>query len=114
MNRRAPSRKGRSGVPLTESDLLAGASLNEDQKAAIEKIHRDMKARMELVAKDEKETSDQKDAMLQGLYRMQMRQVFDVLTPEQRAEARKRIFAARSTSADNRNPQPANKSSEAH
>jgi Spy/CpxP family protein refolding chaperone len=81
---------------LTENELLNGVNLTDDQKAAIDRIHRTMRTKMEIVAKDDNETPEQKSAMLEGLNRMQLRQVFEVLTPEQREDVRKRIVAMRS------------------
>lgn len=93
--------------PLTESELLSGVTLTDDQKITIDQIHRSMRAKMEIVAKDENETPEQKSAMLEGLHRMQLRQVFDVLKPDQRDQVRKRISALR---AAQRQPQPEQKS----
>jgi hypothetical protein len=97
----APSRSttrptARQRTPLTEADLLSGVNLSEQQKAAIDQIHHQMRAKMQIVARDENESPEQKSAMLEGMSRMQLRQVFDVLKPEQREDVRKKIQAARS------------------
>lgn len=76
-------------------DDLQGLTLTEDQKVKIDQIHQDMKSRMEIVAKDPAENADQKGAMLEGMARMERRQVFQVLTLEQQAEVRKKIRARR-------------------
>lgn len=76
-------------------DYLQGLTLTEDQKAKIDQIHQDMKSRMDIVAKDPAEDGTAKGAMLEGLARMERRQVFLVLTPEQQAEVRKKVMAGR-------------------
>lgn len=68
-------------------------TLTDDQKAQIGHIHRDMQNRMELVVKDDKETIDQKEAMIEGLKRMRLHQILLVLTPEQRSELKKKLSA---------------------
>ena len=93
--RAAPQRK-----PPSIDDLLAGLTLTDDEKAKVDQIKKDMRARMELVARDEKETADQKGAMIQGLQRMQRSQVYMVLTPEHQSEYRKRILAQHAAEQD--------------
>ena len=73
-------------------DDFAGLSFNEEQKAKIQQIRQDIKSRMDAVTKDDKLSQDQKDAMLFGFHRMERSQVFEVLTPEQQAEVRKKIL----------------------
>jgi Spy/CpxP family protein refolding chaperone len=67
----------------------------DDQKARIVQIRKDMKSRLDVLAKDEKLNDDQKQAMLEGYRRMENNAIFDVLTPEQQAEVRKRAHAQR-------------------
>jgi hypothetical protein len=88
------------GKPPSIDDLLAGLTLTDDEKAKVDQIKKDMRARMELVARDEKETADQKGAMIQGLQRMQRSQVYMVLTPEHQSEYRKRILAQHAAEQD--------------
>ncbi|WP_109488887.1 hypothetical protein [Occallatibacter savannae] len=97
LNRSAPRPSPRRRTPITEAELLSGVNLTEQQKTAIDRIHHEMRAKMEIVSKDQNESPEQKSAMLEGMNRMQMRQVFDVLSSEQREEVRKRILAVRST-----------------
>jgi hypothetical protein len=80
---------------LSVEDELSGVTLSDDQRAKIDEISKDIKARMDSVAKDEKESADQKQAMIEGLQRIKLRQVYMVLTPEQRAEFRKKVLAQR-------------------
>lgn len=89
----APATRPRKDTRPT--DDLAALTFTDDQKAKIDQIHREMKPRLDAVVKDEKLDAVQKDAMLEGLLRMEGRQVFKVLTPEQRQEVRGRILARR-------------------
>jgi hypothetical protein len=76
-------------------DELSTISLTDDQKAKIDEIGKDTKTRIESVARDEKETSDQKQAMIEGLQRIKLQKVYLALTPVQRAELRKKVLAER-------------------
>jgi hypothetical protein len=80
---------------IRPDDDLAGLTLTDAQKAKIDQIRQNMKARMDAVAKDEKENEDQKDAMLDGLQHMELRQVLQVLTPVQLSEVRKKVMIRR-------------------
>lgn len=65
--------------------------LSDDQRTQISRINQGIKTRMDLVVKDDNETTDQKEAMIEGLQRMRLRQIFIVLTHEQRLELRKKL-----------------------
>jgi Spy/CpxP family protein refolding chaperone len=75
------------------SDDFDGLTFTNEQKAEIDQIYQEMKPRMDNVVKDEMLTSDQKGAMLDGYRRMEQRQIFAVLTPDQQKEVRKKINA---------------------
>jgi len=95
---RTTAQTGQSMRPRREAnpmDDFAGLNFTEDQKTQIRQIHEDMKSHRETVAKDEKLDADQKGAMLQGFERMEYRQVYDVLTPEQQTDVRKKVLARR-------------------
>ena len=79
----------------TPTDIFAGLQYTEDQKAKIAKIQQDMKARRDAVIQDAKLSPDQKEAFLQGFDRMGRGEIYKVLTPEQKAEVRKRMAALR-------------------
>jgi Spy/CpxP family protein refolding chaperone len=83
----------RSRKATRSEDDLTGLTLTDDQKTKIEEIRQDMKPRMEEVVNDANSSPEQKGAMLEGLVRMERRQVFEILTPEQRSEVRERILA---------------------
>ena len=78
---------------VRKADDFAGLTLSEEQKAKVDQIHKDIISRMEIVAKDPAENADQKGAMLEGLARMERNQIFQILTPEQQAEVRRKIAA---------------------
>jgi hypothetical protein len=54
---------------------------------------------MDVVVKDGKLTADQKDAMLEGYTRMEHRQIFALLTPEQQRDVHQRIHAYKAAQA---------------
>lgn len=87
-----PARAKKAPVP---TDIFAGLQYTEDQKAKIEKIRQDLKSRRDAVIKDDKLSPDQKDAFFQGFERMERSQIYEVLTPEQKTEVRKRLLAQR-------------------
>lgn len=74
---------------------LAGLTLSEEQKAKIQQIRQDTKSRLDAVVKDNKLDPDQKGAMFTGFRRLERNQIFEVLTPEQQSEVRKKVQARR-------------------
>lgn len=76
-------------------DDFAGLTFTDDQKAKIDEIRKNMKSRTDTVVKDDKLNEDQKGAMLDGYRRIENRQIFGVLTPEQQTEVSKRVLARR-------------------
>ena len=55
---------------------------------------------MDIVAKDPKSNSDQKQAMLEGMVRIEQTQIFQVLTPVQQSEVRKKAAARRAAAEE--------------
>lgn len=53
------------------------------------------KQRIDTVNKDENLTPEVKTAMLDGYQRIEMQELFRVLTPQQQAEVRKKVLARR-------------------
>ena len=76
-------------------DDFAGLNFNEEQKAKIQQIRQDTKSRMDAVERDNKLSQDQKEAMLFGFQRLERSQVYQMLTPEQQFEVRKKVQARR-------------------
>jgi len=93
--RRVTASNGRPKKVTPPEDEFAGLTFTDEQKAKMDQIHQNMQPSMDAVVKDEKSTAEQKAAMLEGLQRMERRQVFKVLTPEQQIEVRKKILARR-------------------
>lgn len=92
-------------VPGRPPDDFAGLTLTNDQKAEIAEIHEDIKSRMDVVVKTDNLNADQKGAMLDGYRRMEQRQIFEVLTPVQQKEVRKKINAQRAQEQEKKKSQ---------
>jgi Spy/CpxP family protein refolding chaperone len=95
-----PARKAQSA-----EDVFAGLTYTAQQKTNIQLIQKNSKMRRDSVLKDEKLSPEQRDAMLQGLERIERGQIFRALTPEQQAEVRKRILDQREAEARQRREQ---------
>ena len=78
-------------------DLLEGLTLTDDQKAKIDKVREDTKSRLADVAKDKKLDPEAANAMFQGLQRIENNRIFEVLTPEQQVQVRRRMAAWRAS-----------------
>ena len=83
--------------PATPDDDFAGLKYTDEQQAKIDKIHQNTKAALDAVEKDEKLRPEQKSAMLEGYRRIERAEIYDVLTPEQRIEVRKKVRARRAS-----------------
>ncbi len=89
---------GRVRDPRSTDDL-AGLKFTAEQQANIDEIHRRMTARKDVVAKSGDLKSDQKDAMIAGLGRMERGEIVKLLTPEQKKEVLKAHASQTATSA---------------
>lgn len=78
-----------------QTDYFAGLKFSDEQQAKIDEIRRDMKVRRDAIVKDERLDAAKKEAMLNGYERLENGQVFEVLTPEQQSEVRKKVAARR-------------------
>lgn len=76
-------------------DDFAGLTYTAEQQAKIDQIRQTANQRIEAVKKDEKLSPEAKEAMLDGYRRMESQELFQVLTPEQQAEVRKKAHARR-------------------
>jgi hypothetical protein len=101
---RPASAQPRNAVP--PPDLLAGLTLTDDQTAKIDQIRAETKSRLAAVTDDDKLRPDVKDAMLGGFQRIENAKIFDVLTPEQQRDVRKRISAWKAEVQKNQRPSP--------
>jgi len=82
------------------TDDFAGLKFTAEQRAQVDEIHRRMTARKEVVAKSGDLQSDQKDAMIAGLGRMERGEIVRLLTPEQKKEVLKAHAAQATASAE--------------
>ena len=88
----ATGMKSASARPSTSPpDFLAGLTLTSDQQARIDQIREDTKSRLAVVTSDKKMSPEVTDAMLQGFLRIENSKIFEVLTPEQQREVRRRV-----------------------
>jgi hypothetical protein len=85
-------RQARGADPM---DDFAGLNFNSEQETQIRHIRDDIGTRRDAVIKDQKLDADQKAAMLQGYQRIEYREIYDLLTPDQRVEVRKKMQARR-------------------
>ena len=106
------ARSVRPSRPSDPMEDFAGFTYTEDQKEKMRKVHEESQSRLETVAKDPKLDGDQKAALLQGYERLEYRQLYDVLTPEQQAEVRKKIAARREQAKSERQKQAPRPSSQ--
>jgi Spy/CpxP family protein refolding chaperone len=74
-------------------DLLVGVTLTDVQKTKIEEIREQTKSQLAAVASDKTLSPETMDAMMRGYQRIENGKIFDVLTPEQQVEVRKRMAA---------------------
>lgn len=87
-------------------DDFAGLTYTDEQKAKIDKIHQTAKQRMDTVKKDEKLSPEAKQAMLDGYQRIEIQELFQVLTPQQQAEVRKKAQARRTAEQQKKQNSP--------
>jgi Spy/CpxP family protein refolding chaperone len=67
---------------------MANLNLSDDQKAQVKKIHEDLRTQAEAVKNDTTMTADQKRAKMHELHKAAHEQTMQVLTPEQRKQAK--------------------------
>jgi len=89
----SPEAQPKKGNP--PPDDFAGLTYTAEQQAKIDQIRQTADHRIEAVKKDEKLSPDAKEAMLAGYRRIEIQELFQVLTPEQQAEVSKRAHARR-------------------
>jgi Spy/CpxP family protein refolding chaperone len=89
---------------ISPTEYLTGLMLTCDQKAKINQVREDTRSHLAAVAKDQKLGPEVKDAMLGGYERIQNSKIFEVLTPEQQGEVRRRIATLRAAARKPQNP----------
>ena len=80
---------------ISPTEYLTGLTLTDDQKAKINQIREDTRSHLAVVAKDQKLGPEVKDAMIGGFQRIENSQIFEVLTPGQQQQVRRRIATLR-------------------
>ena len=96
-----PAPHGKSAAP---PDLLEGLTLADDQKAKIDQIRAETKSRLAAVANDKKLSPEAADAFFRGYQRTENVRIFEVLTPEQQQQVRKRIASWRAATGKSQYP----------
>jgi Spy/CpxP family protein refolding chaperone len=93
---RSASAPPRNSTP--PPDLLEGLTLTDDQQVKIDQIRKDTRSRLAAVANDKRLSPEATDAMLRGFQRIENGKIFEVLTPEQQREVRRRLSGWRAAS----------------
>ncbi len=96
----------RARVSSRVTDYLGGINLTEEQKVKIAQIYRKEKSHFEAVANDAALDADKKRAMMQGFQRLENAEVFEVLTPDQQTEVRRRFRAAKQSAVADQQKKP--------
>jgi len=91
----------------TPADDFAGLTFTSEQKAQIDRIRQNTKSRTDAVLADEKLSPEQRDAMLLGYRRLETNEIFELLTPDQQTEVRKKLRARRAAAQQENSKQPA-------
>jgi Spy/CpxP family protein refolding chaperone len=78
-----------------QPDDFAGLIYTAEQQAKIDQIRQTSKQRMDAVKEDQKLAPEVKQAMLDGYQRIEIHDLYQVLTREQQAEVRKKALARR-------------------
>ena len=89
---------------ISPTEYLTGLTLTDDQKAKINQIREDTKSHLAVVAKDQKLDPEVKDAMAGGYQRIENSKIFEVLTPEQQQQVRRRIATLRAAAQQTQDP----------
>jgi Spy/CpxP family protein refolding chaperone len=91
-------------IYISPSEFLAGLTLTDDQKAKINHIREDAKSHLAAVSKDQTLGPEVKDAMVGGFQRIENSQIFEVLTPGQQQQVRRRIATLRAVAQKPQDP----------
>lgn len=89
----SPGAQPRKGGP--PPDDFAGLTYTPEQQAKIDQIRQTTRQHIDTVMKDEKLAPEAKEAMVTGYHRIEAQEMFQVLTPEQQKEVRKKALARR-------------------
>ena len=91
----APAPQGEMGMRDKLQSAVESLNLTDDQKAKVKDIFADAKAKRQTVWSDSSLTDDQKKAKMKELHAGTMAKLNEVLTPDQQAQLKAKIEAAK-------------------
>ena len=91
----APAQQGEMGMRDKLQSAVESLNLTDDQKAKVKDIFADAKTKRKTVWSDSSLTDDQKKAKMKELHAGTMAKLNEVLTPDQQAQLKAKIEAAK-------------------
>ena len=91
----APAQQSEMGMRDKLQSAVESLNLTDDQKAKVKDIFADAKAKRQTVWSDSSLTDDQKKAKMKELHAGTMTKLNEVLTPDQQAQLKAKIEAAK-------------------
>ena len=91
----APAQQGEMGMRDKLQSAVEGLNLTDDQKSKVKDIFADAKAKRQTVWSDSTLSDDQKKAKMKELHAGTMAKLNEVLTPDQQAQLKSRMEAAK-------------------
>jgi len=91
----APAQQGEMGMRDKLQSAVESLNLTDDQKSKVKDIFADAKAKRQTVWSDSSLTDDQKKAKMKELHAGTMAKLNEVLTPEQQAQLKAKVEAAK-------------------
>ena len=91
----APAQQGEMGMRDKLQPAVESLNLTDDQKSKVKDIFADAKAKRQTVWSDSSLTDDQKKAKMKELHAGTMAKLNEALTPEQQAQLKAKVEAAK-------------------
>ena len=91
----APAQQGEMGMRDKLQSAVESLNLTDDQKSKVKDIFADAKAKRQTVWSDSTLSDDQKKAKMKELHAGTMAKLNEVLTPDQQAQLKSRMEAAK-------------------
>jgi Spy/CpxP family protein refolding chaperone len=91
----APAQQGEMGMRDKLQPAVESLNLTDDQKSKVKDIFADAKAKRQTVWSDPSLTDDQKKAKMKELHAGTMAKLNEVLTPDQQAQLKAKVEAAK-------------------
>ena len=91
----APAQQGEMGMREKLQSAVESLNLTDDQKSKVKDIFADAKAKRQTVWSDSTLSDDQKKAKMKELHAGTMAKLNEVLTPDQQAQLKSRMEAAK-------------------